>query len=286
MAETALTNLLAHEGLLRNAYLATKPLVLKKAVSTVGMPTIPDVLRLIQHSLLRRPYFALVQEGVKPPDSDVVASRRVAGAKVGGFIDPVRVRQHLDSGATLKLNQVEDWHAYIRSINHELNASFPSESKAYLFFTPAGKRGMLPHRDGSRVVAVQLEGAKEWHLYDAPENVSAEAGLDVDTSRELILLMEPGDLLYLPHGYAHAATAVGETSLHVTFTLTEPTPTDLVEAYLGAIAPVEPSLLQAEGKGAVAGAKLSAASSVGSVLSSAALIDRALARARTRDASR
>ncbi|GLY33857.1 cupin domain-containing protein [Kineosporia sp. NBRC 101731] len=232
MTSNVLSPLVEAGGVLNSAYHGAETVLLEGAVDIGGLPGVGDILAWIEGSLLRRPYFAVLHEGVRPPDSEVLATRTIDGTKVNGFVDPAGVRRQLDAGATLKLNQIEDWHPLIRTMNDQLNAIFPAESKAYLFYTPAGRRGMLPHRDGSRVIAVQLAGVKEWHLYAEPEQAGARAGLDVDTSNEHIVLLRPGDVLYLPHGYGHAATAVDGTSLHLTFTLAEPTPAALARAYI------------------------------------------------------
>ncbi len=289
MPGSALTDLLEDGGSLRTAYHASEPLVLRGAVALDGAPRISDVLALIDGSLLRRPYFSVLQEGLAPSDSELLATRTVSGTRVDGFIDSVAVGKHLADGATLKLNQVEDWQPYIRELNDALNAVFPAESKGFLFYTPAGKRGMLPHRDGSRVIAVQIEGAKEWHLYDTPPESAASAGLDVDTSKEQVVVMEPGDLLYLPHGTGHAATAIDRTSLHMTFTLTEPFPSALVQAFVSEwIASGRPAAAARDAASplARAGALLADLGDFGSRVDSAALVDRALATARLRDGSR
>ncbi|GAA3613958.1 hypothetical protein GCM10022223_32720 [Kineosporia mesophila] len=232
MTSNVLSPLVAAGGVLNSAYYGSKAVLLEDAVDVGGLPSVDDVFEWIDGSLLRRPYFSVLHDGVRPPDSEVLASRTIDGTTIKGFVDPAGVRRQLDSGATIKLNQIEDWHPLIRAMNDEMNAIFPAESKAYLFYTPAGKRGMRPHRDGSRVVAIQLAGVKEWHLYAEPEQAGARAGLDVDTSQEQVVLRGPGDVLYLPHGYAHAATAVDGPSLHITFTLAEPAPDMLVRAYV------------------------------------------------------
>jgi len=278
-------------GILRSAYRGSDPVVMRDAVTLTGLPSVDDIDVLIEGSLLRRPYFTVLREGVTPADSDILASRNVAGTQSSGFIAEAAVRKHLADGATLKLNQVEDWHPFIRGMNDELNSIFPVEAKAFLFYTPAGERGMLPHRDGSHVIAIQLEGEKEWHLYDSPPELAAKAGLDVDTSREQVVMMTPGDVLYLPHGYGHAATATEKASLHLTFTLTEPTPEALVESFISEwIASGRPS---AAAGGASAGSPIGRAKALlgdlvdfGSIVDDGALVGSALTAARTRDGSR
>lgn len=289
MAVSWLSDLLEEGSVLRTAYHGSEALVLRNVVVLDGLPSVDDILALIDSSLLRRPYFSVLQDGLAPSDSELLATRKIAGVRVDGFIDSERVGGRLANGATLKLNQVEDWHPSLRDINDALNAVFPAESKAFLFYTPAGKRGMLPHRDGSRVIAIQLEGAKEWHLYDTPPESAASAGLDVDISKEEVVVMEPGDLLYLPHGTGHAATAIDRTSLHMTFTLTEPFPSALAQAYIDEwIASGRPAKAGHDATSPLtrAAALLADIKDFGSRVDSAAVVDRALTTARLRDGSR
>ncbi|MFD3700369.1 JmjC domain-containing protein [Streptomyces sp. NPDC058646] len=183
--------------------------------------------------LLRWPYFTLMREGNQPAIGDFTRSRNVLGQRVGSFADPEKVRSHLAAGATMKFSQLEDWHLPIRTLMRALETRIAAELKAYVFYTPCDNTGMLPHRDGSHVLALQLAGAKEWTIYDAPDQIDARPGLNVDAdSRSHTFVMEPGDVLYLPHGFPHVATARGGTSLHLTFTITEPTPRDLAGALM------------------------------------------------------
>jgi ribosomal protein L16 Arg81 hydroxylase len=210
----------------------------KGAVPADGLITENDIQDMLDAGLLRWPYFTLLKQGQQPEVTAFTATRTVAGQHLKGFADAVKVRELLADGATMKMSQLEDWHAPIRGLMDEIEARLPAELKAYVFYTPCDNTGMLPHRDGSHVLALQLAGAKEWTIYDAPDQVDSRPGLDVDPdSNSHTFVMEPGDVLYLPHGFPHVATARGGTSLHLTLTITEPAPTDLVEALLTTFAP-------------------------------------------------
>jgi ribosomal protein L16 Arg81 hydroxylase len=193
-----------------------------------------DLEQALDGSLLRWPYFSLVRHGATPEIKHYTLSRNVIGHQRDGFIDPVEVRRLMGTGATLKLNRLADWHRPTREMHHELEAALPVAVSCYVFWTPPESRGMLPHRDGSHVLALQIEGRKKWNLYAGNDlDVRSSAGLDVDVSQpshEFVL--EPGDLLYLPHGWAHDAVAIGDTrSLHLTFTLAEPSPENLIDGF-------------------------------------------------------
>ncbi|MBL7256027.1 JmjC domain-containing protein [Paractinoplanes lichenicola] len=208
-----------------------KIVILRKAVDVRDFVTRAEIEAALDCGLLRWPYFGLVHDGRRTPLTEITETRVVQGREVTGLADGRKVREHLARGATLKLNQLEDWHRRTREQQRGIESVLPVASKAFVFLTPEDRTGMPPHRDASHVLVVQLEGRKEWRLYDPGPVVREDAGLDVDTlTPPRVEVLEPGDVLYLPHAYPHAATAVGGWSLHVTFTLEEPKPAALARA--------------------------------------------------------
>jgi len=218
---------------LLGSYWNKKHGLFKNVSPTNGLLDEDDIQSLLDVGMLRWPYFTLLKDGNQPPITDFTKTRRIGGRSVGAFADPVKVREHLAAGATMKISQMEDWHLPVRTIMRQIESRLPAELKAYVFYTPCDNTGMRPHRDGSHVLAVQIAGAKTWRIYDSPDQVDARAGLDVDVdSHSHTFVMEPGDVLYLPHGFPHVATARGGISLHLTFTITEPSPRDLADALM------------------------------------------------------
>lgn len=92
------------------------------------------------------------------------------------------------------------------------------------YLTPKDAQGLAPHYDDVEVFVVQLEGRKHWKIYKRVED-SAELAMEssgplppslVGEVEEEVLL-EPGDMLYLPRGTVHSATSDKEQhSTHVT----------------------------------------------------------------------
>jgi hypothetical protein len=232
-AALPLTTLLTEGAPLREAYHGSEPLLLCGAAPVDALPGIDRIDELVDGSLLRWPYFTVLKEGIRADKQAIVESRWVGGQPVGGFMNASGVRQALADGATLRLSAVSDWDGVTRDQARELAGLWPALIKSFMFFTPAGERGMLPHRDPSRVIVIQIAGEKEWTLYDAPETRNSRAGVDIDPGSAIdTFTVYPGDVLYLPHAYPHAATALDALSLHVTFTITEPTPGQLVRALI------------------------------------------------------
>jgi len=97
---------------------------------------------------------------------------------------------------------------------------------AHVFLTPQGSQGFPAHRDEHSGLVVQLDGTKEWRVYDrttehaALRSVPIQPGtVDRDALGAEIrsYTLEAGDVLYIPEGWAHEAEAQDAHSLHVTF---------------------------------------------------------------------
>jgi hypothetical protein len=93
--------------------------------------------------------------------------------------------------------------------------------------TPAQSRGFDDHYDVHDVFVLQVEGEKRWRVHEpvheAPlrdqpwtdHRAAVEAA--AQTPAVIDTVLRPGDCLYLPRGYLHAATALGGVSTHLTF---------------------------------------------------------------------
>lgn len=238
-----LVELLRAEGIFGDLW-AKDHRVVRGAANPADYISTGLITEKLEASLLRWPYFSVLRDGQVPQVGTFTRTRNVIGHPRDGFADLAKIRRLMDAGATLKLNQLSDWHRPTREIVRAIEETAPVSVSTYVFWTPEEKRGMLPHRDASHVVVVQLEGRKEWHLYAQRGQVRSDAGLDVDNAEPSHrFVLEPGDVLYLPHGWPHDAVAHGGPSMHLTFTLTEPTPEDLLEALRQHIEDANPDLV-------------------------------------------
>ncbi|WP_042365929.1 JmjC domain-containing protein [Streptacidiphilus neutrinimicus] len=205
--------------------------ILRGAVDPADYITTDLIEEKLDSSLLRWPYFSVLRDGAVPHTEHYTTVRDVIGHQRDGFPDPVAIRRLMAAGGTLKLNQLSHWHRPTRRLVEQIEAVVPAAVDSYVFWTPPQRRGMLPHRDASHVLAIQLHGRKEWQLFAQDGQIRSGAGLDVDAERPShTFVLEPGDVLYLPHGWPHDAVARDGDSLHLTLTLTEPTPDDLLQA--------------------------------------------------------
>ncbi len=147
----------------------------------------------------RRPTFRLVQAGDTLPPERSTATVQMGGSSLDDVADVAKVAHEVGAGATLVLQGLQrTWPPLVdlcRRLEREL--SHPVQANAYL--TPAGASGLGRHADEHDVLVLQVSGRKAWEV----DHLGART-------------LAPGDVLYLPAGTAHSATAQQETSLHLT----------------------------------------------------------------------
>ena len=140
-----------------------------------------------------------------------------------------RLYAAFNSGATIRMESAqESWPpiallvaAISESLNARLNVNF--------YMTPQDSQGFKLHYDPHDALILQVDGAKEWYLYepDLPlpletkifQELPEVAGYNVNEEHSRLLRkirIETGDLLYIPRGFPHKAVAAGAPSLHLT----------------------------------------------------------------------
>ena len=157
--------------------------------------------------------------------------RRPRPGQVLHDIDVAGLYAELRGGATLILDAVNELHPPLRRLCEGMAAEFRAYSQTNLYACWGESQGFEVHWDDHDVFVVQVEGAKRWDLYGltrpAPLRREREPAPRPAGPPEQVVL-EAGDLLYLPRGYWHAAVGLGEPSLHLTIGLSRKTGADLL----------------------------------------------------------
>ncbi|MEU0198451.1 MULTISPECIES: cupin domain-containing protein [unclassified Streptomyces] len=165
--------------------------------------------------------------------AEFTQARTIAGQPVADLVDEEKVRRLLDAGATVVLANAEHWVPAVRELCGQLTEDFGCEVEAHVFRTGAGHSGLVPHADGEDNFLLQLDGRKTWSLWareGAAPSRADPANLGRPTAR---VTLTPGDVLYIPVGWVHAATAGEEGSTHITYQILPDTLVDAVLAQLG-----------------------------------------------------
>jgi quercetin dioxygenase-like cupin family protein len=174
------------------------PIVVRAADSFADLLDVDVVERLLT-APARRPMLRLVRDGVPVSVSDYTSSTRLGGVLVDDVVDVPRTLQLMADGATLVLQSLQHSWPPIARFCSELQSDTDHAVQANCYLSPAGSTALARHCDGHEVFVLQIEGSKAWRVDELGD-----------------VTLEPGDVLYIPRGTWHEASAQNQFSLHLT----------------------------------------------------------------------
>ncbi|AUG77928.1 hypothetical protein CFP65_3121 [Kitasatospora sp. MMS16-BH015] len=203
----------------------TRPAVLRPTDPPVGAVTYAEIEQRLEDGLLKVPYIGLVQRDAHLPTERFCRPRVVLGEVLTDYADAFQVRALIrDEDATVLLRYVDQWHQGARELARGLGAELGRQVEAFFFRTPPGTQGRPVHRDDADVLAVQLTGSKRWLVHGGPADGHWVPDREDGDPGEVLLdtVLQPGEVLYVPRGFAHSAIAVGDgPSTHLSLTIRE-----------------------------------------------------------------
>lgn len=207
-----------------------EPALLRRGGDYQDLLDWPALDELLSDGGRLRPEFRMIRDNAELPESSYTRSTLMRT----GAPDSRRISDELSAGATLVLQGMQEYTApiarFTRRLAHDL--ARPVHVNAYI--TPPNAQGFKAHFDPRDSFILQVEGAKTWTLrppvLEAPlaheswDLFRRRTGWDtarleaITPWRELVL--RPGDCLWLPRGWVHSAVSEGESSMHLTLSLT------------------------------------------------------------------
>ncbi|MHC5557630.1 cupin domain-containing protein [Kocuria sp. U4B] len=174
---------------------------------------------------LRTPFLRVAKDGSTFPDSSFTSSAGV-GATIADQLDDTALWRSFADGATLVLQALHRTWEPVSAFTTRLSTELGHPVQANAYITPPQNRGFGDHYDVHDVFVLQIAGTKRWIIHEPvhPDPLrdhpwtdrrsavaeAAKGGAYIDS------VLEPGDVLYLPRGWLHAAQAQGEVSIHLT----------------------------------------------------------------------
>jgi lysine-specific demethylase/histidyl-hydroxylase NO66 len=234
-------------------YWASRPLLSRAADLPSGFDdlfSLAAVDELLSRRGLRTPFLRVAKDG-KVVESSRFTRSGGAGAEVADQIADDRVLDLFASGHTLVLQALHrTWPAIIDFAN-QLTAELGHPVQVNAYITPPQNTGFSAHYDVHDVFVLQVAGEKRWVVHEpvhpAPLRdqiwTQHRAAVAARAEEEPVLaeVLRPGDSLYLPRGFLHAAEALGDVSAHLTIGIHPVTRYALVET-LTALAAEVPEL--------------------------------------------
>jgi bifunctional lysine-specific demethylase and histidyl-hydroxylase NO66 len=185
-----------------------------------------DVIdELVSTRGLRTPFLRVAKNGTTLADKAFTAPGGVGAGIADQVSDDKLVRLFAD-GSTLVLQGLHRIWPPILEFCQRLAAELGHPVQANAYVTPPQNQGFSAHYDVHDVFVLQIEGEKRWRIsrpvLESPlrDQPWSDRQAQVEEAAQEPPLLEaslrPGDCLYLPRGYLHAATALGGVSTHLT----------------------------------------------------------------------
>jgi cupin superfamily protein len=180
---------------------------------------------LVSQRGLRTPFLRVAKDGATLPDKAFTTQGGV-GAGIADQVSDDRLVRLFADGSTLVLQALHRVWPPILEFCQRLAAELGHPVQANAYVTPPQNQGFSAHYDVHDVFVLQIEGEKQWRIHppvlesplrDQPWNDrKSSVQRQAEESPMLEAILRPGDCLYLPRGYLHAATALGGVSTHLT----------------------------------------------------------------------
>jgi len=170
---------------------------------------------------IRYPSVNLVRDGRAIPVDAYARKLRIGKYESFDLIDSARVVSEHQGGATVVLQLMQNSFPEAAEIANALSGYFRCRIDVHAFITPPGSQGLSAHYDTASAFLIQIRGRKRWRLHATEFQVPLEehafdvpAGIRKAVIDEVVL--EAGDVLYLPRGVPHEGIALDDASTHLT----------------------------------------------------------------------
>jgi hypothetical protein len=149
-----------------------------------------------------------------------------AGAEIGDQVSSEAVLRLFADGSTVVLQGLHRLWPPLIEFADQLAADLGHPTQVNAYITPPSSRGFTPHYDVHDVFVLQVAGEKHWRIHEPvlPDPLrtqpwadrAAEVAAAAEQEPVIDAVLKPGDALYLPRGFLHSATALGQISAHLT----------------------------------------------------------------------
>lgn len=209
-----------------------KPYLFKKAISDIDMAW-SDVNEIYERADASDRTFKLMN-GYEVPKREYLESYMNVGRLEYRYVKPV-IYDYMRNGATLVYNRIKNEPKISHLVHQIANyAGAQTITSGYAAFS--SKSSYKSHWDTRDVFAVQLFGRKRWILktpsFDLPLYMQQAKDMPyIDEPEEVYMdiVIEPGDILYIPRGWWHNPIPVGEETFHLAVGTFAPTGFDFLK---------------------------------------------------------
>jgi hypothetical protein len=180
---------------------------------------------LLSRRGLRTPFLRIAKDGAVVDPKKFTTSGG-AGAEIADQVSSDAVLRLFADGSTVVLQGLHRLWPPLIEFADQLAADLGHPTQVNAYITPPSSRGFSPHYDVHDVFVLQVAGEKHWTIHEPVlrdplrtqpwADRAAEVAAAAEREPVIDAVLRPGDALYLPRGFLHSATALGEISAHLT----------------------------------------------------------------------
>jgi len=144
--------------------------------------------------------------------------------------NPQKVNHWLSRGASIVADDVDTLSSGLRNAANILEERLSGKVQSNLYCSWKQHQAFPVHMDSHDVFALHVEGQKVWRIYkgkiDEPINHPMFNEINAQNTRDHAgdvleeIVLNPGDVLYIPRGVFHDALASSEGCIHLSFGVT------------------------------------------------------------------
>jgi lysine-specific demethylase/histidyl-hydroxylase NO66 len=189
------------------------------AAAFADLFSLADVDHILSSTTPRYPAFRMVKDGKQLNPRSYTRSGRVGGQPVVDLADPGGVYELFWSGATIVLQSLHRFWPPLARLARDLELALTHPVQVNAYITPPASQGLGVHHDEHDVFVLQVYGRKQWDVHD-PDGRPED--------RLIVAELRPGDCLYIPQRFPHAAWTAATASVHLTVGVVPTTWTDVL----------------------------------------------------------
>jgi ribosomal protein L16 Arg81 hydroxylase len=151
-------------------YFNKKPLLRRGALAgrTQSLVSVRQLDDIVAMEALSPAYLRVAKDGRGVPGKAYTRTVADRGAALTEAVVPDHVYNRFRSGGTITWNALNHVLPSARHLTDVFAETFACPSEVVAFLTPAGKDGYAPHHDPVDVYVIQIEGTKDWRIWEPP----------------------------------------------------------------------------------------------------------------------
>jgi ribosomal protein L16 Arg81 hydroxylase len=187
-----------------------------------------DVNAMLQRHRLEPPRLRLARNGQFAPKNEYL---RYEGGRIP-FVLPEQLSEKLRDGYTLIVDAVDDMADGVMRLAEDFERVLHESVQVNMYAGWREQQGFNRHCDTHDVVVLQVYGKKYWRVYEGgrPHPLKDDITENKTAPDKVVWegVLEEGDALYIPRGWWHEASGIGEVTLHLTFGIHQRTGVNLL----------------------------------------------------------